>query len=201
MIDGDDGLDSGRARGGFHRNEAISASSMGRTTTSTATPTSATGSTRPSTVATRRGVFRPGTNGGEKTNHRSRASGCLPWRFSSRWQRRRRWSRSRGSPKIRDSEKASSRCSERDRWHRHLRCRFRWRRVQLGLAWVRFPVALIRSRAIMGTMASQTSVCRGKEVALGTRASRSREVAVAKLWLQVTLMAERTQVGMVKPDE
>ncbi|URD93690.1 hypothetical protein MUK42_01241 [Musa troglodytarum] len=115
MIDGDDGLDSGRARGGFHRNEAISASSMGRTTTSTATPTSATGSTRPSTVATRRGVFRPGTNGGEKTNHRSRASGCLPWRFSSRWQRRRRWSRSRGSPKIRDSEKASSRCSERDR--------------------------------------------------------------------------------------
>ncbi|CAL9172372.1 unnamed protein product, partial [Musa hybrid cultivar] len=72
---GGDGLDGGRARGGFHRNEAISASSIGRTTT--------TGSTRPSTVATRRGVFRPGTNGGEKTNHRRRASGCLPWR----WQR------------------------------------------------------------------------------------------------------------------
>lgn len=110
MIDGGDGLDGGRARGGFHRNEAISASSMGRTTTSTATPTSASGSTRPSTVATRRGVFRPGTNGGEKTNHRSHASGCLPWR----WQRR-RWSRSRGSPRIRDSEKASSLCSDRDR--------------------------------------------------------------------------------------
>lgn len=53
----------------------------------------------------------------------------------------------------------------------------------------------------MGTMTSQTSACRGKEVELGTRASRSREVVVAKLWLQVTLMAERTQVGMVKPDE
>ncbi|KAJ8500196.1 hypothetical protein OPV22_010748 [Ensete ventricosum] len=204
MIDGGDDLDGGRARGGFHRNEAISASSMGRTTTttlSTATSTSATGTTRPSTVAPRRGIFRPGTNGGEKTNHRSRASRCLPWRFSSRWQRRRRWSRSRGSSRIRDSEKASSRCSERDRWRRHLRCRIRWGRVQLGLAWVRLPVALVRSRAIMGTLASQTSVCRGKEVALGTRASRSREVVTAKLWLQVTLMAERTEGGMVKPEE